>query len=384
MPVRTRVAHLTSHHDILDNRIFHRECRSLAAAGYEVVLVAQHDRDDLRDGVRILAVPPHRGRLERVTLTAFRVVRRAWRERPAVFHFHDPELIPWGFLLRLLGRTVIYDVHEDFGQAAGVRPWLPRWARPLLVRAVDGVNVAARRSFAIVIAERYYARTFPDAVAVLNYANLEDYARVAAIHRAPERLDRIRLLYSGSVTESRGALHHLRLLEHLPATAGLRLIGQCNDAALRAGLETTARSEPRLELAIGAAWVPYERIIETYAEAWTAGLALFPDASHYREKELTKFFEYMAAGLPIVCSSFPAWREIVERDGVGLCVDPEDPAAAAEAIRWIADNPDEARAMGERGRRLVRERYNWQSQADALVGLYRRLAAPPRAGAARH
>lgn len=372
MPAAT-IAHLTSHHNILDNRIFYRECCSLADAGYNVVLIAQHDRDETRNGVRICAVPPYRNRLERVTLTAFRVVRRAWRERPAIFHFHDPELIPWGFLLHLLGKQVIYDVHEDFSQAAGVRPWLPRRLRPLLARAVEVVNHVARRSFTIVIAERYYARSFPGALEVLNYAKLEDYAKVLAIRRAPEQLECIRLLYSGSVTESRGALHLLSLLDHLPATAQLHLIGQCAVESLRGRLEATAQGEPRLRLEIGAGWVPYAKILSAYEEPWLAGLALFPDSPHYREKELTKFFEYMAAGLPIVCSDFPAWRAIVEQHGVGLCVDPEQPAAA---IHWLAEHPIEAAAMGERGRRLVRERFNWDCQARGLLGLYRQLLDP--------
>ena len=377
--MKTKVAHLTSHHNILDNRIFYRECRSLAAAGYEVVLVAPHDRDEIRDGVQMLGVPRHRNRLQRVTLTAFRVVRRALREQPAIFHFHDPELIFWGLMLRLLGKKVIYDVHEDFTQAAGVRPWVPDPLRPLLARFSDFTAWLAWHSLAIVIAERYYARTFPGAVAVLNYANLQDYAKIIAIERAPETLDRIRLLYTGSITRSRGAAHHLRLLDHLPATAALHLIGQCNDHEL-VELEARRAHDRRLQLTVSKSWIPYGEIVETYAQPWTAGLAIFPDTPHYREKELTKFFEYMAAGLPIVCSNFPVWRALVEDNEVGICVDPEDPAAAAAAIRWLTANPKAARCMGERGRRLVQERFHWHTQAQNLLNLYDRLLGQRHSG----
>ncbi len=370
-----KIAHLTSHHPILDNRIFHRECRSLVEAGFAVVLVAQHDRDERRDGIDILAVPRYRNRLERVTLTAARVAWRALRSRAAIYHFHDPELIPWGLLLRLLGKRVIYDVHEDFSQAAGVRSWLPAWLRSPLAATIRLVDRLAERAFVIVIAERYYARTFPNAVEVLNYANLEDYGRIIGIERAPRRQDRIRLLYTGSVTNSRGAAHHIRLLDHLPETAELHLVGQCNGAEL-AELEDRAARDPRLVLAVSRSWVPYARIVDTYAGEWTAGLAIFPDTPHYREKELTKFFEYMAAGLPIICSDFPTWRAIVADYEIGVCVDPEDPAATAAAIRWLAERPEEAAAMGDRGRRLVVERFNWSSQARNLVALYRRLLEP--------
>lgn len=374
--MKCKVAHLSSHHNILDNRIFYRECRSLVAAGYDVILVAQHETDEVREDVRILGVPHHKNRLQRVLVTTFRVVRRAWKERPEIFHFHDPELIPWGIVLRLLGKKVIYDVHEDFSQAAEVRSWVPGWGRAALSCAIRLTNRMVPHLFSIIIAERYYARSFPHATKVLNYTHLDDYAKVIDIRRNPTALNRVRLLYTGSITEGRGARQHLGLLQHLPGTAELRLVGQCSIPALREKMKAVAVERPQLQLEISERWIAYQQIVETYEEEWTAGLALFPDTSHYREKELTKFFEYMAAGLPIVCSDFPTWRAMVAEQGVGICVNPEDSAAAAAAVLWIASHPEEALAMGERGRRLVRERFNWSSEARNLIDLYERLLSP--------
>jgi glycosyltransferase involved in cell wall biosynthesis len=365
-----RIAHLTPHRDPFEPRTFF-ECLSLAEAGYDVVLVAPHDGDLVRDGVRLLGVPPYRSRLERVTTTAWRTVRRGWAARPALVHIHDPELIPWGLLMRLAGRPVVYTVHEDYAQAAGVRTWIPGPARRLLAGFYGLIAALARRAFVIVIAERYYARSFPGAVEVLNYARLEEFAGLADIVRG--RPDRPRALYTGSITASRGGRHHARLAAALPPEARVTLVGVCAEPDLAAELRGQAAADPRLDLRMADRWVPREQIVAAYREPWTCGLALFPDTPHYREKELTKFFEYMAAGLPIVASAFPVWRALVEGERVGICVDPEDPAAAAAAIRWLQDHPAEAAAMGERGRRAVAERYNWGSQAARLVELYRGL-----------
>lgn len=393
---KTRIAHLTSHHNILDNRIFYRECRSLTAAGYDVTLVAPHERDETRDGIRVLGVPRYRNRLERVTVTAFRVVRRALRERPAIVHFHDPELIPWGLLLRLFGKTVIYDVHEDFTQAAGVRPWVPDYLRPLLARFSDFTAWLARRRLAIVIAERYYERRFPDATQVLNYPHVERSAALQAIERVPEaRPERIRLLYLGNVTWSRGASIHAELATRLPGCEIL-ISGGCEPAVAeeiraRSGDATlgivapdgtitwekrsTQPAETVSTIILDGVgfYVPHERMQAALSEEWTAGIAIFPYTEHYYEKELTKFFEYMAAGLPVVLSNFPNWQKLVVTPDAGFCVDPADWEAIVAAIRWLHTHPEEAVRMGRNGRAAVQEHFNWQSQADNLLRLYDRL-----------
>ena len=256
-------------------------------------------------------------------------------------------------------------------------PWFARGcpAGPELDVAglISTVSALARSAFTIVIAERYYARLFPGGVEVLNYARLEEYAALQNIERRPPAS--LRALYTGSVTDSRGARHHARLLDHLPQDAELLLIGQCAIPALKAELEAKAAADRRLRLHLAPGWVPRDTIAACYGEPWTCGLALFPDTPHYREKELTKFFEYMAAGLPVVCSDFPVWRELVVGNGVGLAVDPEDAAAAVAAMVWLHEHPQEAAAMGRRGRELVRSHYNWDTQARRLIDLYRQMSS---------
>ena len=132
MGPRTRVVHATSAHRWTDNRIHLREAASLAEAGYDVHLVAvEHETEISPTGV-IVHVTKQRARLRRLLvglpLTALKVIRN----QAQIVHLHDPELIPLIPILRLLGRRVIYDAHEDFPTQALEKAYLGRVSRRAL------------------------------------------------------------------------------------------------------------------------------------------------------------------------------------------------------------------------------------------------------------
>src|SRR5699024_5185338 len=97
------IVHFSSVHQVTDVRVFLKECRSLAKAGYRVTLVARGAESGVSDGVRQIAVSNSApgGRLGRMILGSAQVVRRAWAEKGDLYHFHDPELIPFGLLMKL-------------------------------------------------------------------------------------------------------------------------------------------------------------------------------------------------------------------------------------------------------------------------------------------
>ena len=100
---------------------------------------------------------------------------------------------------------------------------------------------------------------------------------------------------------------------------------------------------------------------------------LFHPTANHVESQPNKLFEYLAAGLPVVASHFPLWREIIEGARCGLVVDPRDSGAIASAIDWLLAHPAEAEAMGARGREVVRQRLNWSQEEAALLECYARI-----------
>jgi glycosyltransferase involved in cell wall biosynthesis len=129
-------------------------------------------------------------------------------------------------------------------------------------------------------------------------------------------------------------------------------------------------------------WLNKERLAEELGQA-RAGLVLLHPTNNYQVIRPNKLYEYMAAGLPVIASDFPRWREVVEPANCGLLVDPLDTAVIARAVEYLLTHPDEAAAMGERGRKAVMAHYNWQMEHRKLLAGYEGLFETVRHTSAR-
>lgn len=366
------IVHLTSVHPKFDTRIFHKECKALMAAGYNVILVVPADRDEIVDGICIHAVTVPRNRLKRMTLTAVSVCSVALKLDASLYHFHDPELITVGLLLRLFGKNVIYDIHEDYRTSILQKKYLPIFLRRILSSMFSAFEFCCSRFFNLVLAERYYAKNFPKGLIVANYPILPaDFDPTSNKNRPCSH--KVNLIYTGNISEERGALLHSEIVRTLDDTH-LYMIGKCDKNLSDRILRRASNSKERIHIVGEGYHVPYSTILDYYNRGiWTAGLAIFPPSPHYLQKELTKFFEYMAFGIPVICSDFPIWRSLIQDNGVGLCVDPNDVNSALDAIRYLFGHPNEAVEMGMRGKRLAFEKFNWNIESQKLLFFYKQI-----------
>ncbi|MFW6008891.1 MAG: glycosyltransferase [archaeon] len=364
-----KVCILTSVHPINDPRIFHKQTKSLVNAGYDVTLIAQHNKEEKIDGIKIVPLAKPDNRWERIFKTSLELFKKALKEDADIYHFHDPELILFGLLLKLKDKKVIYDVHEDYITSIKQKSYLPSFIRTPLAFLVDKVERLAAKFFEVIIAEKYYERRFPDSTKILNYS-LKNKLDLANNEGQKEDL---KLLYTGNITKDRGALNHTEILNCVD-NIELYMIGKCNRNLASEMRNIAGKEIDRFHLEGEGQYVPYQNILEYYKEGnWLAGLAIFPETSHYNEKELTKFFEYMAAGIPIICSDFPVWRELMKDTGAGITVDPEDLNSVVEVIEFLKNNPEEARNMSENGKQAVQKEYNWKNEEQKLLNLYRNI-----------
>ena len=359
-----KVCILTSVHPPFDTRIFHKEAKSLARAGYDVTLIAQHDKNEIVDGIRILPLSKPKNRLERMTKTVWSVYRKALDLDADIYHFHDPELIPVGLLLKFHGKRVIYDVHEDVPRQNLSKSYIPAaFRRPisLMIGALEAFS--ARRFDGVITATPFINKRFLGLGA--NAVNVNNYPLAFELY-APENQWKNKekvVCYVGGIAGIRGAFE---MVEAVGKTKYRLLLAGNIETDIEKGL----KQMPGWRQVDALGFVDREDVRATMARSM-GGLVLFHPEPNHIDAQPNKMFEYMSAGIPVIASNFPLWREIIEGAKCGICVDPLNPEEIAEAIQFIVEHPAEAEQMGKNGRRAVEERYNWGMEEKKLIGLYR-------------
>lgn len=372
-----RVVHLASAHHPFDARVFHKECRTLADAGYDTHFVTPHDQDEMLRGVRVHGVRKPTSRWERVSQTTRKVYRKARALNGDLYHLHDVDLLPFGALLAWSGVPVIYDSHEDLPASIRDRDWIPAPLRSVVSRLISVIESAfAYRLSAIIAATPTIRKRFADApvpvATVQNFPVLDTIDEVAETIPYAERPDEI--AYVGTITRARGIFQMVDAMAAVPKRAEsaeppqLLMAGTFASAALKRDMCQQAGWE-RVQF---RGRIPQAEVFHLLRGV-RAGLVVLQPVPNYVASQPLKLFEYMACGIPVIASDFPLWRDIIESVGCGLLVDPTDPRAIADAIEWVLAHPEEAEAMGQRGRRAVESTYRWASEAQPLLALYRRL-----------
>ncbi len=365
-----KVCILTSVHIPFDGRVFHKEAKSLAKAGYEVILIARHDREEVVDGVRVAPLPQPRSRIQRMTKVMWRLYRLAVRENADVYHFHDPELMLVGLLLKIRGKRVIWDVHEHYPNSILDKYYLPKLLRRFVSKSFDWFERAVVRFFDYVIYTTPFVGQRYETMKVRS-GRIENYP-ITGLSETFERNPQEKIIYLGGMSRIRGLVEVVEafgvIAKKYPRWE-LCLVGSCRPASLEQELKGLA-----IRLGIEAnvkfvAWVPYQEKERLSSQASMGVVTYLPYANNTSCLP-NKLFDYMLVGLPVIASDFPLYREVVEPSRCGLLVDPSKPDQIARAMEYLIEHPQEARQMGDNGRRAVQEKYNWETESRRLLEIY--------------
>jgi len=361
-----RICHISTVHPVSDTRIFYKECLSLRKAGFKVHLIIQHTKEEVIDGIHIHSLPKPKDRKERLLKLRRLAFEKAMQIDAAIYHFHDPELIPVGLKLKKLGKKVIYDIHEDVPRQILSKPYLNRFIKPLISKAFEIYeNFAVKKFDALITATTKIRDKFlefnKNTIDVSNYPILDElYSSVSWSSRRND------ICYIGGISKIRGIIELVKALEYVDTT--LHLAGNFESKEL----EREVRSLKGWRKIKYYGFVNRQKVKRILSQVKIGIVTLHP-IKNYLDSLPVKMFEYMAAGIPVIASNFPMWRRIIEENDCGICVDPLNPRQIAYAVEYILSNELIAYKMGQNSVKLVKEKYNWKGEERKLLELYHAL-----------
>jgi glycosyltransferase involved in cell wall biosynthesis len=344
--------------------------RLLAARGWHVLFlgIQIEGEDDLRLAehpnitVRLISKSGAAWR-QRAHYAWFAIWVFAWalRWRPTWVYASDaltcPVVLP---LLALPGVRVVYHEHDSppawhGGMRARLKLWTRRFvAKRACVRMLP--NEQRRLHFVRSVVDRQ------PTLCIWNCPRREEVGPSRAAHSGGA----VCVLYHGSIVPSRLPLQVLEAVLDLPAH--LLVIGYETQghrgymSELRTHAEQLGMGQ-RVRILPG---VPRGKLLTLAREA-DVGLALVPISPddcnlRYMTGASNKPFDYLAAGLPVLVTDLPEWRQMYVDPGYALACQPDNPHSVNTALRWLIEHPAEMRAMGERGRQRIMTDWNYETQ----------------------
>ena len=346
-------------------------CSSLAANGYSVwLVVADGLGDEVKNGVSIVDVGATKtgGRLSRMTITVKRVFDKAKELDADIYHFHDPELIPIALKLKGLGKTVIFDIHENTGMQILSKYWMPLYFRKLASIVYEKYESWACKQFDMLFV--------PQLAMQENYKKLKSTELIGnypIVIDVPSSLDlsnknKYKLLYSGVMGDSRGLFNMLDLileLKLLDIRYTLILAGPVDSKSL-----VKAQKHEGWKYTNYLGVLSREQIYEEYLSN-SFGLILLNNVGQYFMAYSLKLFEYMMFGMCVIMPDFGEWLPFNKKYQVGINVPVDNPKYIADQIHALSDKDFDNYCSN--GIRMVKNKFNWERQEKILISSYDKL-----------
>lgn len=366
-----KVCHMTSAHGKEDDRIFGKECVSLANAGYEVYLIEKGDSYK-KSGVNIIGVGDiSTNRIKRLFIETYKVYSKALETDSTIYHLHDPELLPYALLLKLRGKKVIFDSHERYTYQIRCKPYLPKLVSSLLSSVYSFIERIVLNEIDAVIFPCLIDNKNPfegmcKRVSIISNAAV--LGEFYDLYDSRIKKNSNQICYVGSISETRGITNNILAASDLGIKIAIAGSFSSNEYLEK------IKKYPSFKYVDYKGELNRREVADLIAQS-NLGLCTLLDVGQYFHLDTfsVKVFEYMSMGIPVLLHDSPFNCKMIDQYKFGICVNPENLEEMKKAIKSIIDNPDQAKQMGINGRKAIKEVFNWGIEEKKLLKLYNDL-----------
>lgn len=361
-----KVVHISYTHRYDDIRIYEKECKSLKREGYDVTHIASNKIAELPSNIK-LEIPVKIIRLEKSNRIGVvwkylkQVVKEVDLIRPDICHLHDWQLMPLIIVLRKKYK-VIFDSHEDYPAylSADFSKCLPQSLKKWIFFTI----------------ERFFLRQATYLIGATHYIELQLKKmtnRVVSVKNYPiifeshaENYYSPQFCYIGGMGDNLGGKQISRALQGL--NTKLLLVGRTSAEYVK---EMNNLSDKRI---VDCGFKTKKEVRSIVKES-RAGIVVYLPHPNCVHALPNKMFEYLEAEVPIICSDFKDWKEILGEKDCCKFVNPYDVKGINMAMRFFLENPEEAKRMGKNGRKAIENEFNWNKEEAKLLLLYKNIAS---------
>ena len=365
---KTKIFMATSVHKWNDNRIYHKEAKSLSKYFKIELHAPSHFKIKEDNHLTIVGLPLWKKEIDRRRIR--NVIWEKLKISPAIiFHFHDPELIWIGIKAKLiLGKKVIYDVHENAGASILRKTWLSPLSKIVfyfIYKSFEKISFLLFDHY--ILAESDYVNFIKS-----NYTIVRNFPLFNNLETSNDKTTD--LIYVGSMTSDRGMDMILDMIKDLLIdypNISLKLIGNGPSNYIKSLNNIIIKNNMQDNIRIFD-YMDYNKAMK-HIQSARIGLCILRPVKNYINSYPTKLFDYMSAGIPFICSDFEINKEIVLKIGSGVLVDPDNKKQIIKEIRILLDNPEKTKQIGIKGQKAIFKEYNWENENSKLVGLYKNI-----------
>ena len=360
---KVSICHFTISHNPYDERIFHKECNSLSKK-FQVNLVTTCDKSFEENSINIIGIGRNKNNFNRL-LRTFSIIPTLLKVKSKIYHFHDPELLFTGFLLKFIfQKKVVYDIHEDYTKALKTHS-----VNSFIIKLWNKLELSLANYFdlTIVVDSHLYTKFIKSSPLLIGNYPYKAFAE--NIDYGKRGKGSFKLVYLGSITEDRGLRMSVKLVESIKDfDIELHIIGESKYD----DLTVLFKNSEKVTYHGRIPWTDLKDSLMGY----DVGLILLkpvPAYTYSTGENIVKLFEYAGLGIPFLISNFPGLNEFVNENGGGLLADPMNLDDIIAKVKMLYEDKILRNKLSKEGNEFVLNKYNWDLQENKLIEAYSKI-----------